>query len=59
MAKELFDAGKQIADDVDHLIQRVERASNLSSRLVKSPWVLVAGAVAAGAVLLRVSMRKG
>ncbi len=57
-SKQLFEAGKQMTDNLTELSQRVEHATNVGSQVLKSPWLLAGGAVAAGVLILLIS-RKG
>jgi hypothetical protein len=54
-SKHLFEAGKQMTDNLSELSERVEHAKNASSQVLKSPWLVAAGAFAAGALILLIS----
>ncbi len=57
-SKQLLEAGKQMTDNLGELSQRVEHASEIGSQVIKSPWLIVAGAIAAGALLLIFSRKR-
>jgi hypothetical protein len=57
-SKQLLDAGKQLADNLSELSQRVEHASDVSARVLKSPWVIAGAAIAAGTLILAFSRHK-
>jgi methyl-accepting chemotaxis protein len=54
-SKQMLDAGEQIAENLNELTQRVERASDRTSQIVKSPWLIAGIAFAAGALILTFS----
>lgn len=56
-SKQLLEAGKQMTDNLSELSERVEHAKNAGSDLLKSPWLVVTGAIAAGLLILAVSRR--
>lgn len=57
-SKQLLEAGKQMTDNLSELSQRVEHASEVSSRVVKSPWMVAGAAIAAGAIIVALSRKK-
>jgi hypothetical protein len=56
-SKQLLQAGKQMSENLSELSERVEHAKNVGSQILKSPWLLAGGAVAAGALVLLMSRR--
>lgn len=56
-SKQLLEAGKQMTDNLSELSERVEHATDVGSKVLKSPWLLVGGAIAAGALMLLISRR--
>ncbi len=57
-SKQLLDAGKQITESLSQLTQRVEHARDVSSQVLTSPWLLAAGAVIAGTLIIMLSRRQ-
>ena len=57
-SKQLFEAGKQITESLSQLSQRVEHASDVSSQVLTSPWLIAAGAVVAGTAIIMLSRRR-
>jgi len=57
-SKQLLEAGKQMKDNLSELSERVEHASEVSTRVIKSPWLIAGAAVAAGAIIVAVSRKK-
>lgn len=56
-SKQLFEAGKQMTDNLAELSRRVDHATNIGSEVLKSPWLIAGGAVAAGALILLFSRK--
>lgn len=56
-SKQLFEAGKQITESLSQLTRRVERATDVSSQVLTSPWLIVAGAVIAGTAIIMFSRK--
>ncbi|HWF46218.1 MAG TPA: hypothetical protein VG168_04365 [Bryobacteraceae bacterium] len=54
-SKQLLDAGKQVTDNLSELSQRVEHAGEVSTRVLKSPWMIAGAAIAAGALIVAFS----
>lgn len=54
-SKQLLEAGKQMTDNLSELSGRVEHAKNVGSQMLKSPWLVAGGAVAAGVLVLLMS----
>lgn len=54
-SKQLLEAGKQMTENLTELSGRVEHAKNVGSQVLKSPWLVAGGAVAAGLVVLLIS----
>ncbi len=57
-SKQLVEAGKQITENLTQLSQRAEHASDIGSQVLKSPWLLVAGALTAGTFLILLSRKR-
>jgi len=57
-SRQLLDAGKQITESLSELTQHVERATDVSSRVLTSPWLIGAGAVLAGTIVIMFSRRR-
>lgn len=51
-SKQLLEAGKQMSENLSELSHRLEHAKNVSSQVLKSPWLLAGGAMALGALML-------
>jgi hypothetical protein len=51
-SKQLIQAGKQMSDNLSELSDRMEHAKNVTSQVLKSPWLLAGGAMALGALML-------
>lgn len=56
-SKQLLQAGKQMTDNLSELSERVEHASTMGAQILKSPWLIVAGALIAGTVMLVVARK--
>jgi hypothetical protein len=51
-SRQLLESGKQLTDNLSELSDRVEHAKNVSSQVLKSPWLLAGTAVAIGGLML-------
>jgi hypothetical protein len=56
-SRQLFEAGKQMTDNLSELSRRVDSAAMAGSQVLKSPWLIAGGAVAAGALILLFSRK--
>lgn len=57
-SRQLFDAGKQITENLNEITERVEAASDRTSQILKSPWLLVGATLTAGILILSLSGRQ-
>jgi hypothetical protein len=57
-SKQLLAAGKQLTDNLTELSEHVEHAKNVSAEVLRSPWLIAMGAIAAGALVLLISRHR-
>ena len=57
-SKQLFEAGKQMTESLGELTERVEHATNVGSKGLRSPWLIAGLSVLAGTTIIMLS-RKG
>jgi hypothetical protein len=57
-SKQLLEAGQRMTENLSELSHRLEHAKNVSSEMLRSPWLIAGAAFAAGALILLISRKR-
>lgn len=57
-SKQLLHASQQMTDNLAELSQRAQRATHVGAQVARSPWLIVAAAIAGGTLLITLSRKR-